>query len=252
MDGEQNHHHILRKALIHLHRRLMAYEASRVERLVELGPEHSAAFASWLQLPVVEESPPENHAERACLQGLKQDFELAIKRLGLLARKCLLKTLSGDQRAVKAVSGRFRFPTKGMFAKKGMRDALRTEYGIATRIPPNLQAIFQDRASQLGFSPSTNTARTHALEVWDQIAIAFEIRNVIEHAYSKAGNNLLGKKKKIARSSWSRTERPLEFERKVLIDSKDIELTACALAVALRHLTSAFESRFGSQEPYEE
>lgn len=242
--GDQPQHRLLRKALLHLHRHLMSYEASKADRMVELAPAHAAEFAAWLLLSEeeTEMTPAVGHAERACLQGLKQEYELAIKKLGDLCRVCLLNALSGDATAKESVAEHFRFPDKGMFYERsGMIASLRRDFALDTTIDRRYESLFAKRAIGLRGSP----------QVMAQIRAAFKIRNYIEHRYSRVDQKLLESKtmRNIGRTSWGRHEfRPGE---KIKVDTKDLELTACAMALSIRHLVSSFEDRFGPQQQFE-
>lgn len=251
---DQRFDYYVRKFQRRVFRRLVEYRVLRdnLERdLGRIGPEVTRTLG--IDQSLVQGVEVKDHIEKACLTGLKAEFELFFTIYCNLVLDHLLSEIEAHKRRPedhpglrKVIQDKSKFFDD--FIGAGLKDA--RQLFIAQAVPSH----GLDRLSKLlevcgwrdfeavtkGSCQDLGKALAGVVESpWDQIQTAFQVRHAIEHAFSHVGPSFEYKTKTIWRqSSWRRHfgDAGPQRGKRIPLDQVDIEATAAAMTWVARTL----------------
>ena len=213
---------------------------------------------------VVDSIEIKDHLEKACLTGLKAEFELFLTIYCTLVVDHLLDMVEqtghipdAHKGIVDVVQDKNRF-FRG-FMQSGLRDARRLfiEQAVPSHGLDRLVGVLNkcgwtvferlEQAERSGFSVDLGEPIENP---WTQIKMSFQVRHAIEHSFSKVGKPFLFKTKALWRdTTWSRHFDPQsgpELGQRVLIDGVDICRTASSMTWVASMLREHWQEALGN------
>ena len=194
-----------------------------------------------------------DHVEKACLTGLKAEFELFFTIYCNLVLDHLLSEIESHQRLPEDHKGLLDVIKNKKsffddFVRAGFKDA--RQLFIAQAVPSHGLDRLSDLLTTCGWRAFDGVTEGCGKDLgeafegvvvspWDQIQTAFQVRHAIEHAFSHVGPSFEHKTKTIWRqSSWRRHfgEGGPKRGTRIPLDRVDIEATAAAMTWVARTL----------------